>query len=108
MSNSSNLTGAKIQVGHGAASSWGPFNGYIANFRTVAGAALYTSNFAVPTTPPQPVAYVTSSTTATTGLLLLGTNGGIVDQSGRSNLVTVGTAAVSSSCLLYTSPSPRD
>ena len=97
MSNSSNLTGAKIQVGHGAASSWGPFNGYIANFRTVAGAALYTSNFAVPTTPPQPVAYVTSSTTATTGLLLLGTNGGIVDQSGRSNLVTVGTATISNS-----------
>jgi len=73
------------------------FNGYIADLRMVIGAALYTTNFTPPTAPPQPVAYVTSSTTASTSLLLLGTNAGVVDQTGRNNLITTGVGIANSS-----------
>jgi hypothetical protein len=49
--NTTNLTGTKVQIGHGGASSWSPFYGSISNFRVVSGTAVYTSNFIPPTTP---------------------------------------------------------
>jgi hypothetical protein len=64
------------------------FNGYIANARVVNGAVLYTGTFAVPTLPPSVIAPISTTTIASTSLLLLGTNGGVNDQSGRNLLVT--------------------
>ena len=49
--NTTNLTGTKVQIGHGGASSWNPFYGSISNFRVVSGTAVYTANFTPPTTP---------------------------------------------------------
>jgi hypothetical protein len=63
------------------------FNGYISNLRVVNGTAIYTSTFSVPSTPLTAI--------SNTSLLLTGTNGGIIDQSGRNNLTTVGDAKIS-------------
>jgi len=57
------------------------FNGHMSNLRFVNGTAVYTSSFTPPTAPPTP--------TANTSLLLLGTNSGIQDQTGKNNLITV-------------------
>jgi len=76
------------------------FPGYISNMRVITGTSIYDptqSTITVPTTIPNAVAYVTSSTTASTSLLLLGTNSGIVDQTGRNDLISVGTATISAS-----------
>ena len=59
------------------------FAGYIHGFRIAMGQLLYTgSSYTVPTAPP----------TAITGTaaLLTATNGGVVDQTGRNEIVTVG------------------
>ena len=73
------------------------YTGYISNVRIVVGTALYTSNFTSPTAPPTP--------TANTSLLLLGTNGGVIDQSSRNDLITVGSATVRNSTFKYGSGS---
>jgi len=95
-----NFTGAGsvVNIGGQVAGGAGYFlNGYISNLRIIKGSGIYTTAFTPPTAPPQPVAYVTSSTTASTSLLLLGTNAGVVDQTGRSNLITVGTTRIANS-----------
>ena len=63
------------------------FNGYMSNIRLTTNRNLYTSAFTPSTTP----------LTAITGtnLLLLGTNGGIIDTTMQNNLVTVGDAKIS-------------
>ena len=64
------------------------FNGYISNFRLVNGVGIYTSDFTLPTAP---VKY-----TANTILLIDFTNAGIIDNTQKNNLITVGSTALSS------------
>jgi hypothetical protein len=63
------------------------FNGYISNLRVVNGTAVYTTNFTPPTSPVTAV--------ANTSLLCNFTNAGIFDSAKKNNLLTVGTARVS-------------
>jgi hypothetical protein len=78
-----------MQVGlcnRGTATFW---NGYISNARVVNGTAVYTgSSFALPTAPLTAI--------SGTALLLNGTNGGIIDNVGGSDLMLVGSAQVGS------------
>ena len=76
-----------FSVGALAANGYGPFNGYISNVRLVIGTAVYTSAFTPPTSP------VTAITN--TQLLLNGTNAGIYDSTAKNDLVTVGSAQIS-------------
>ena len=69
------------------------YTGYISGARIVVGTVLYTSTFTPPTTPLTAI--------SNTQLLLSGTNGGIIDQSSRNNLITVGSAQVSSTQVKY-------
>jgi Concanavalin A-like lectin/glucanases superfamily len=61
--------------------------GYISNARIIKGSALYTSAFTPSTAPLTPV--------ANTSLLLNATNAKIIDSSQKSELITYGTAAIS-------------
>jgi hypothetical protein len=72
-------------------------NGYIANFRTVAGTAVYTSAFTPPTAP------VTNITN--TSLLLNFTNAGIFDTAGDNVIETVGNAQIDTAVKKYGSGS---
>lgn len=64
-----------------------PFKGYISNLRVVKGTAVYTSNFTPSTAPVSAI--------SGTSLLLNGTNGGIVDQTGKINTETVADSKIS-------------
>jgi hypothetical protein len=70
------------------------FNGHISNFRMVIGSSVYTSSSA-----PIPTAPLTAITN--TQLLLSGTNAGIYDASGISNVETAGSAQISNANILY-------
>jgi hypothetical protein len=77
-----------------------PMVGYISNARIVNGRACYTSNFTPPTSPVTLLSNggATPSTAPTSGqvsLLCDFTNAGIFDNTKKNNLVTVGTARVS-------------
>ena len=63
---------------------------YISNIRYVNGIAVYTGNFTPPTAP------FTSSSSASTALLLNGTNASIIDNTQKIDLITSGSAAISS------------
>lgn len=67
--------------------------GYIANLRMIKGTALYTAAFAPPTAPLTAI--------SGTQLLLNGTNAGIVDTTGYSDIETVGSAQISTSAAKY-------
>lgn len=68
--------------------------GYITNVRIVKGTALYSgSTYTIPTTPPTAV--------TNTKLLLNCTNAGIIDNTGKNDLVTVGNAQISTTQSKY-------
>jgi hypothetical protein len=69
------------------------FNGYIAGLRQVKGAAVYTSAFTPPTSPPTAI--------TNTQLLTNFTNGAIFDNAMMNNLETVGNAQISTSVKKY-------
>ena len=69
------------------------FNGYLSNLRIVNGTAVYTSAFTPPTAPLTP--------TANTSLLLLGTNTGIQDQTGKNDIITVGSVMTQANTVKY-------
>ena len=69
------------------------FTGYMSNLRVVVGTALYTSNFTPPTAPLTAV--------SGTQLLLNCTNAGIIDNSGKNDIETVGNAQISTSVKKY-------
>ena len=63
------------------------FGGYISNLRSVIGNALYTSAFTPSSTP--------LTTVSNTAFLLNSTNAGIIDSSQKVNLISYGSAAIS-------------
>jgi hypothetical protein len=69
------------------------YAGYIHNLRVVKGTAIYTSAFTPPTAPTTAVGGTT--------LLLNGTNGGIIDYTGKNNLETVGDAKIRNNIVKY-------
>ena len=70
-------------------SHWATVDGFLSNFRVIKGSAAYTSGFSVPTAP------VTDVTN--TKLLANFTNAAIFDQSGKTNVDTVGNAQLDTS-----------
>ena len=74
-----------------------PTQAYYANFRVVKGTAVYTGAFTPPTAPLTAI--------AGTSLLLSATNAGIIDATGKNDLVTVGDVRTSTAVIKYGSSS---
>ena len=83
-----------IGYNNAAGTYFGP--GYMSNLRFVIGQDIYGASNTTLTMPTAPTALTT-----TTSLLLLGTNAGIIDQSSRNDLITVGSATISTSVKKY-------
>ena len=66
---------------------------YLSGLRLVIGQTLYTSAFTPPTAPLTP--------TANTSLLLLGTNTGVQDATGKNDIITVGSAKTQANTVKY-------
>jgi hypothetical protein len=91
MGNPSGLIGVgKSLVG----TAFGPFNGYISDFRILNGTALYTTNFTPPVAPLTAI--------ANTSILVKGTNAGIYDETGNNDITTMGGVSVSTSIKKFT------
>ena len=87
-----------IGYNNAAGTYFGP--GYMSNLRFVIGQDIYGASNTTLTMPTAPTALTT-----TTSLLLLGTNAGIIDQSSRNDLITVGSTKISNSTFKYGSGS---
>ena len=68
------------------------FNGYLSNLR-ILNQSLYTTTFTPPNAPPTP--------TANTSLLLLGTNTGVQDATGKNDIITYGSAKTQANTVKY-------
>lgn len=84
-----NINSNSPLIGGRAADGLEPYPGYISNLRVIKGTALYTTSFAVPTSPVTAI--------SNTQLLLNFVNGGIIDNSMISNAETVGHPNISTS-----------
>ena len=82
-----------IVVGRYAHAASNGFAGYISNLRVVKGTAVYTAAF---TPPAAPLTAISG-----TSLLLMSTNAGVIDYSGRNNISTLGPATLSPSLIKY-------
>jgi hypothetical protein len=80
-------------IGGGNDSGGSYYTGYIGGVRLVKGTAVYTSAFTPPTTPPTSI--------SGTQVLLNFTNGGIIDNTAKNVLETVGNAQISTSVKKY-------
>jgi hypothetical protein len=89
LTNSTNLSNQSLSIG-GANTSSVFTNGYISGLRITKGGALYTTTFTPPTSPP-----TTTVSSGTVSLLTNFTNGGIIDNTAKNNLETVGNASIS-------------
>jgi Concanavalin A-like lectin/glucanases superfamily len=83
---------ATTYIGQSGLSS-GYVSGYISNLRVLNGTALYTTTFTPPTAPVTAI--------ANTQLLLNGTNAAIYDSTARSDVITTGSAQISTSQSQY-------
>jgi hypothetical protein len=72
-------------------------NGYLSDLRLVVGTCIYTGNFIPPTSPLTAI--------ANTSLLTNFTNAGIIDQTGKNNLETLGGAQLSTAVKKYNNAS---
>lgn len=91
-------TGRDTQIGYYTESSGTYYSQwYLSNLRIVKGTALYTSNFVPPNSP--------SSAVANTSLLLKFQNAGVVDRTGKGDIITLGNGQISTSVYKYGSGS---
>lgn len=95
-SNTYSTQGGSVYIGRSTDGSRS-FSGIMSNIRVVKGTAVYTSNF----TPPTSILTAISGTT----FLLNGTNGGIIDQTGKNNIRIFGDAKISTAVKKYNSGS---
>jgi len=86
-----------LLVGGVPSAGYGSFTGYISNVRIVKGSSLYTSPF----NPPVSLMQSISGTT----LMLNGTNGGIIDYTGKNNLEVLGNVNTTNAVTKYGSRS---
>ena len=84
IADATNYTSTYLVVGRNGSNY---LNGYVSNFRIVKGTGLYTAAFVPPTLPLTAV--------TNTQLLLSGTNGGVTDSTGVNDVITFGTAGIS-------------
>jgi hypothetical protein len=93
--NTQNYTSGTIYLGAFDTGN-GFWNGYISNFRIVKGTAVYDPTQTTLTVPTTPLTAVSN-----TALLLNFTNGGIIDNTAKNVLETVGNAQISTSVKKY-------
>jgi hypothetical protein len=83
-----------VSIGVGSADGTsGIYTGYLADIRFVKGTAVYTSAFTPPTAPVTNI--------SNTSLLLNFTNAGIIDNTAKNNLETVGNAQIDTAVVKY-------
>jgi len=84
---------APFNIGYMGESFGSKLSGYISNFRIVNGTAVYSSTFTPPSAPVTAI--------ANTQLLVNGTNSGIYDSTAKNDIITYGTAQISTSSSKY-------
>jgi hypothetical protein len=88
---STNYSNSGLYVGTDNGTNF--YTGYISNLRVVKGTAVYTSNFTPPTSPVTAI--------SGTQLLLNGTNSGVYDSTAKNDVLTTGSAQISTSQSKY-------
>ena len=86
-SNGTSTSGIGLAIGYTTTAPGGYYTGYMSDARIVKGTAVYTGTFTLPTAPLTAVANTT--------MLLNFTNAGIYDMTAKNDIITYGTAAIS-------------